>query len=233
MTISDPPVEARTFTDEEVREILRRAVETVPSRTLVPGDGVSLAELKSIAAEAGLDPARVEDAARSVAIERSNRPNRLLGGPMVLNFERRVEGAFSQADTPEILAVIRRNMGQQGEVEDIHGSLEWSARSDAGERYVTMSERNGTTTIQSSANLTNLAVLTYLPAGVLGFIVSMVGLIRFVKTGNEIGLVLFFAVLPVLYPILRTIVSSFSKSEAIRLERVADELAQLTEKPGP
>jgi hypothetical protein len=231
--VTDPPIEARTFTDEEVREILRRAVEAVPSRALVRSDGISLAELKLIAEEAGLDPARVEDAAHGVALQRSNRPSRLLGGPTVLNYERRVEGTVSQGDTPEILAAIRRTMGQQGEVKEIHGSLEWSARSDTGERYVTLSEKNGTTTIQSSANLTNLAVLTYLPAGILGFLASMIGLIRFVKTGNELGLVLFFAVLPILYPILRTIVRSFSNAEAVRLERVADELARLTEQAGP
>lgn len=226
--MTDTPIESRTFTDDEVREILRKAVEALPSRALVRSDGVSLDELKSIAEEAGLDPARVEDAARSVVLQRGNRPNRILGAPMVLNFERRVQGTYSQADTPEILAVIRRTTGQQGEVDDIHGSLEWSARSDAAERLVTLSEKNGTTTIQSSANLTNLAVLTYVPAGVLGFLISMVGLIRFAKTGNELGLVVFFAVLPILYPVLRTIMSSFSKREAERLERVTDELARLT-----
>jgi hypothetical protein len=226
--VTDTPIESRTFTDDEVREILRKAVEALPSRALVRSDGVSLDELKSIAEEAGLDPARVEDAARSVVLQRGNRPNRILGAPMVLNFERRVQGTYSQADTPEILAVIRRTTGQQGEVDDIHGSLEWSARSDAAERLVTLSEKNGTTTIQSSANLTNLAVLTYVPAGVLGFLISMVGLIRFAKTGNELGLVVFFAVLPILYPVLRTIMSSFSKREAERLERVTDELARLT-----
>lgn len=230
--MTDTPIESRTFTDDEVREILRKAVEALPSRALVRSDGVSLDELKSIAEEAGLDPARVEDAARSVVLQRGNRPNRILGAPMVLNFERRVQGTYSQADTPEILAVIRRTTGQQGEVDDIHGSLEWSARSDAAERLVTLSEKNGTTTIQSSANLTNLAVLTYVPAGVLGFLISMVGLIRFAKTGNELGLVVFFAVLPILYPVLRTIMSSFSKREAERLERVTDELARLTAESG-
>ena len=46
---------------------------------------------KAAAREVGIDPARVEDAARAVALDSGNRPNRILGGPTVVNFERKVE----------------------------------------------------------------------------------------------------------------------------------------------
>jgi hypothetical protein len=123
-------------------------------------------------------------------------------------------------------------MGQQGEVDEIHGSLEWRTKGDAGERYVTLSSREGTTTISSSANLTNTAVLTYLPAGMLGIISSVVGLIEFVQAGSQAGLIVCLAVLPILYPILRTIMSKISGSESAKLERVVDELARLPEASG-
>jgi hypothetical protein len=230
--MADVPIDDRKFTDEEVREILKKAVEKAPSRALVKSEGLSLAELKSIGGEVGIDPDRMEDAARAVALRKDNRPNRVLGAPTVLNFERKVQGEVDPEDTPEVLSLIRRTMGRQGEVDEIHGSLEWTANSDAGERYVTLTSREGTTTISGSANLSNTAVLTYLPAGMMGLIASFVGLIKFVQDGSQVGLFVCLAVLPILYPILRTIFSKVVGSESAKLEMVVNELARLTEGSG-
>jgi hypothetical protein len=59
--------------------------------------------------------------------------------------------------------------------------------------------------------------------------VSMVGLIKYVREGSVIGLVLLLTVLPVLYPILRTVFAKIAKAEATKLGHVAEELAQLVE----
>lgn len=225
--MADTPMEERRFTDREVREILKRAVKKTPSRALVNDEGLSLSELKGIGQEVGIDPARLEDAARAVSLAKSERSGSVLGGPTVMDFERRVEGEFDPDDTPEILAVIRRTMGQQGEVTEVHGSLEWQAKGESGERYVTLSSRDGATTIRSSANLSNLAILTYLPAGAMGLITSMVGLIKYVQDGSQIGLIVCLAVLPILYPILRTIMGKVTSSESTRLQKVVDELARM------
>ncbi len=229
--MADIPIEERRFTDEEIRAILKKAVEKSPSRALAKkSEGLSLAELKTIGEEVGIDPARLEDAARAVASGGANRSNALVGGPTVVNFERKVEAEFDPKQTPDILAVIRRTMGHQGEVDEIHGSLEWRAEGDIGARYVTLSPREESTTITSSANLTNAAVITYLPAGIVGGIASMIGLITFAKDGSLIGLILALTVLPVLYTVLRTIYGKISGTESAKLERVADELARLMAK---
>lgn len=227
--MEDQTIHDRRFTDREVRAILKKAADESSGGSLVRPEGLSLSELKSIGAEVGLDAARLEDAARAVIEGRANRPSRLVGGPTVLSFERRVEGEVSEEDTPEVLSVIRRNLGRQGKVTDIHGSLEWSDRSDAGERYVTLSSRDGITTVTGSANLTNMAVLTYLPVGVMGLFTSLIGLIKYVKDGSELGLVLFFVVVPVLYLIMRTILGRLTRSESLKIERAVDELARLAE----
>ena len=179
--MAETPIDERKFTDEEVQEILKEAVEKAPSRALAKGEGLSLAELKSVGEEVGIDPSRLEDAARSLALRKRNQPNRILGGPTVLNFERKVEGEFDPDDTPEILSVIRRTMSQQGEIEEIRGSLEWSGKGDASETYVTLSSRDGKTTIQGSSNLSGVAVLTYLVPGFMGFLPTLIGLIKFIK----------------------------------------------------
>jgi len=236
--MSDGALDERRFTDEEIREILRLAVEKAParertpSRSLVRSEGLSLSELKAIGEEVGIDPARLEDAARAVAVRGPRRPG-VLGAPTVLDFERKVKGEIDPQDTPELLSLIRRTMGLQGEVDEVHGSLEWSAKGDSGERYITVSSRDGHTAIRGSANLTNAAVLTYLPAGIMGFMASLVGLIKFVQDGSQVGLVLCLAVLPILYPVLRTIFSKIAGWEAARLQRAVNELARLTEGSEP
>jgi hypothetical protein len=227
--MGNTPIDERRFTDEEVREILKKAVEKTSARALGKREGLTLAELKSIGEEVGIDPDRLDDAARAVALRYGNRPRHVLGGPTVLHFERRVEGEFDPEDTPEILFLIRKTMGQQGEADEIHGSLEWTAKGDSGERYVILSSREGTTTISSAANLSNAAVLTYLPAGVVGLIASILGLIKFAQDGALSGLIVCLTVLPVLYTVLRTIFSRVSDSESVKLQHVVNELARLTE----
>jgi hypothetical protein len=225
-------IEERRFTDREVREILKRAVEA-PSRGLIKSEGLSLAELQAIGEEVGIDPARVEDAARAVESRGVDRSGRLLGAPTVLNYERRISGSLAPEDTPEVLSVIRRTMGRQGEVNDVHGSLEWSAKGDSGERYVTLSSRDGTATIRGSANLTNAAVLTYLPAGIIGLITSIVGVVALAESGDLLGLVVSLAVLPVLYLVLRAVFRTVVGRDSARLQRTVDELARLAEGSEP
>jgi hypothetical protein len=231
--LAETPIDETRFTDEEVREILKKAVESASSGALAKGDGMSLAELKTIGGEVGIDPTRLEDAARAVILAGRNRPNRFLGAPTVLNFERKVQGEFDPDDTPEILSLIRRSMGQPGEVDEIRGSLEWTGKnSDVGERFVTLTPRDGTTTITGASNLTGAAVLTFVLPGFFGLMTSIIGLAKFVKDGSEIGLILCLTILPILYPILRAFFSKISRSEATKIQQVVDDLALLTESTG-
>ncbi|MEJ2202803.1 MAG: hypothetical protein P8170_01700 [Gemmatimonadota bacterium] len=237
--MTQEPIDERRFTDEEIREILKLAVQKAPSRekppsgSLVKSEGLSLTELKAIGEEVGIEPARLEDAARTVAARGIHRAASILGAPTVVDFERRVDGEVNPEDTPDVLSLIRRTMGTQGEVNEVHGSLEWSAKGDSGERYITLSSRDGHTAIRGSANLTNSAVLTYLPAGIVGLFTSLVGLIKFVQDGSQVGLVLCLLVVPILYPILRTIFSKIVGGESAKLQRAVDELARLTEGSEP
>ncbi len=54
--MTDTPIDERRFTDREVHEILKKAVEKAPSRALATSEGMSLTELKAIGAEVGIDP---------------------------------------------------------------------------------------------------------------------------------------------------------------------------------
>lgn len=224
----DVPIKDRRFSDREVREIIKKAVEQSSSKELVKSDGLSLEELKAIGGEVGIDPERLESAAR--ALVRSGgggRKSLFLGGPIVLDFEERVSGEVDPRDAPEILSLIRRTMGQQGEAEDIHGSIEWNVKGDLGERYVTLSSRDGATTIRGSANLTNAAILTYLPVGVVGAIASVAGTVAALDSGNLVGLIFGLAVIPILYGGMRTVLGKISQAQSRKLQEVVSGLAKL------
>jgi hypothetical protein len=75
----------RVYSDEEFALILRTAAE-LASRAEQPGhssNGLTLTEIKSAAAQAGLDPALVERAARLLGTRATASPlERLVGGPL-------------------------------------------------------------------------------------------------------------------------------------------------------
>jgi hypothetical protein len=220
-------MDERTFTEKEVGEILRRAVED-PSRALVPREGVTLAELRSIGVEVGIDPSRIDEAARSLTLGVATPLDRVLGGPTIVGCERKVPGVVSAEDAPSILAAIRSATGLQGEMREIPGALEWSAEGEAGERRITISSRGGETTIHATANLVKGATVTYLPVGLVASFASLIGLLVFFNEGSESALALLL-LLPILYPILRTIWSRISGSESAKLQRAVDDVAGLVE----
>ncbi len=76
-----------TFSDDEVREIFAAAAERqseAEDATSISHGGHSLAELKRIGAEAGLDPTHVEAAARALVRRSEQAPARKKGSGHVV-----------------------------------------------------------------------------------------------------------------------------------------------------
>ena len=232
--MAKPPIDERRFTDREIREILKRAVENGPADALATNRDFSLAELKAIGKEVGIDPDRLEDAARAVAQRDGPGSNPIIGVPTILHYERTVEAELDPTRTAAILSVIRRVMGLHGEVSEVSGSLEWSTKGGAVERFVSVSSNGGTTTIEGSANLRQAAVGTYLPGGLIAITLTIIGIAASVgqPSLSVEGLVLSIGFLPMAYVALRAILKKVFNSESAKLERVVHELAQLTHGSG-
>ncbi len=225
------PLEQRQFTDREVGEILKQAVEHSPGTTLAKTEGTSLADLRAIAQEVGIDPSRLEAAARAVA-ERGQRAGRFLGFRRFTRLERRISGQLDPHDSPDILARIRHAMGRHGEVEQIHDAIEWTSSGESGTRHIAVSTRDGTTTIRASADMSQLAVVSYLPAGLLGTMATAIGIVTAAGEGSVAGLFAAVAALPVAYGVARTIVTRVFHSESAKLRSAVDEVAAMVEESG-
>ncbi len=144
----------RRYSDEEVALILRRAVDPAADGSEgEPGRGLTLAELKEIGAEAGIDATRIETAAGSLALRRP-RPvtGAVLGMPTTVQLERRVPVPLTRERLPELLNLIRSEFARQGIVEEVLGGFEWRARSAMGGRYVSIRPEGNATRIRVLGN---------------------------------------------------------------------------------
>jgi hypothetical protein len=116
----------RRFTEEEVAEILERAAapEASSSRAAA-GDphGMTLAELQDIAAEVGIEPARIAAAAGALA-SRGSAPaqRRLLGAPLTVSRTVTIPRALDDDEWRRLVVELRETFGALGRIRE-HGTL--------------------------------------------------------------------------------------------------------------
>jgi hypothetical protein len=189
--------------------------------------GFSLAELKSIGREVGIDPTRLEDAARAVTQKNDPLSSPIVGVPTIVRYKQTVDGELDPTRTVAVLSVIRRIMGHHGEVSEVSGSLEWRTKGGSVDRLVNVWSHGRTTTIEASANLRQAAVGTFASGGVIAFVIALLGIAASAESG-PIALVVTSGFLATAYIGLRARLKKVFNSESAKLERVVNELAQLT-----
>ncbi len=159
----------RRYSDEEFALILRRAASVgAREHTRSPRDGLTLDELKAIAAEAGLDPEAVAQAARSLPVAREGRWARLFGGPGYFEVEFEADHAITPEDTAPIVAAIRRALRNQGTSGWTGGGMEWTSNG-ATRVSIDLVPRDGRTHVVILADRAGMAVA----AGTSCFLVFM------------------------------------------------------------
>jgi hypothetical protein len=174
---SGHPAERR-FGDEQVRRILRDAAELQERSSVQPLDsarGLTLEELRQIAAEVGIDPGFVDLAAShaDAPVERSG--SRAVGAPTRWHFRTTVPGEIEQGDLDRILQVIRATLQQKGEVSEVWGRIEWS-HEEVGSTIVGISQRDGATEFDVSSVKSEEATVIHLMGVVFGGILGGAGL---------------------------------------------------------
>ncbi len=126
----------RVYSDEEFALILRQAAE-LASRAEGAGpssSGLTLTEMKAAAAQAGLDPALVERAARLLTAKATASPlERLIGGPLRHDHEARFPVKLDENGTARLLSAVRIIAGQAGSRDAGHSSSMGMTWHDGGE----------------------------------------------------------------------------------------------------
>ena len=142
----------KLYSDQDFALILRKAAE-LASRVESPeasSAGLTLTEMKSAAAQAGLDPALIERAARMLADTASASPlERLTGGPLRHNREARFRVTLDERGAAQLLSAVRITAGLAGRQDVGHSSsmgMTWHDGGDPESLSITARpEADGTT----------------------------------------------------------------------------------------
>lgn len=160
--------EKRVFSEQEVAQILRRAVELTEdetSKSYTPG--ITESELERIATEVGVDPA----ALRRAILETGERKS--IKGPLSLTeeFERVVEGELDPSQFDVIAEGIKplSNAGQP-HMSQVGRTLQLSAWTGVSQARVTVTSRNGRTKLHVKSNALFQGLMTLHPSFVASII---------------------------------------------------------------
>jgi hypothetical protein len=159
----------KAYTDEEFALILRKAAELASESdaSQTSAGELSMDDMKSIAAEAGLDPSLIERAARMVPSQPGGSPAGRLFRRL---FRRRLSAFFSTRLTRErsdhLLAAIRAATGEQGAGETTSSGLAWRGFSTA----VTIHNESDGSRVHATANLIFPAFLAQLLGVMAGWV---------------------------------------------------------------
>lgn len=231
----------RRFDDDEVAAILREATAPEDAERSRDGglltshaDGFTLAELREIAAEAGIDPGRVERAARSLISRPSQSPFRIfVGTDSRVRVRSDFEGVVDDRTFSEALQQIRSSVSLHGASNALPGGIQWTAQDEWGTRSVSISTTHSGTSLEVEGDFDNAARGAAAGAAVAAG-VGVVGTVAAVASLGPVG----WALAPVAavgaMGIPRLLAGWYVRREGVKLRRLADRLRTLIhERVGP
>ena len=164
----------RRYSEKEVSLILRRATEiqrTEPASR--DADGLTLAELEEIAAEAGIDGGYLRTAAAE--LESLQPPSTesmlqevLAGAPFTIRLEKRIPGELPENRLAELVPIIEMFSEGHGQASSVGHTLTWSSATagNTSSQQVLVQSSHGETLIRIEERLGGLAGALY--GGILG-----------------------------------------------------------------
>jgi len=230
----------RRYSGGEVQEIVKRAAE-LEAATPTAGGALTIGGVEALAAEVGIAPEVVREAARSLSPSRAAeapaaapRANRWLGGPTTLLFERVVEGELPETEYQVMVDEIRRVLQNVGQVSQLGRSFSWVLTRGGSSRRdleVAVSVRGGRTRIAVRENLGPLIGQIYggigggMGGGGMGPIMGILfGALHFPGAAIAVIVPLWLATT---FATARTAYHYGSKRRGRTLEELADRLAAL------
>lgn len=234
---------SRRYSDEEVRRLLQRAAELESEDASLPAplEGPTLADLEVIAAEAGLDPVLLRQAARELdergdrSVADGSRYASLLGAPLTFELERVVEGEAPEAVLERLLPAIQRAADGMGQPAVVGRTLTWQSTDSQKSRVlqVAVSVGHGETRILIEERYRSLAAELF--GGILGGVGGGVGLGVGLGVGiGALGSALFATLFPLAafggaYAIARTAFRGTVRGRIRTLTRLVQEMLAILE----
>lgn len=228
----------RRFTDKEVAIILRRASDLEkrsPSSPSSRARGLTLEDLKEIAAEAGIDPELVTRAVTEMESPRGLKEGSLLTGPGTVRREvRAVPRELTREELAELFRVVDAEVNDQGAVAEALGNFRWSSNGRFLNTQVSLDPGGGETLVRVEERFSDVirGALHGVPAS-YGFIFSLAWVLESLSLG----------VLPETLIVLASTTASWSLGGAIwrfvssrskaRVQRLAERLGSRSQELAP
>jgi hypothetical protein len=233
--MAERPLPARRYSDDEVARLLQRATELQRHDPLLGGrEGLSLAELESIAGEAGIDPALIRQAANELDREpaRHGVGSALLGEETTLIIERRFTGALDRDHLEELVALINGAANATGQISLVGRTLNFSSASGGNHPrsvQVMVSSRNGETRLHIEERYGQLAGALF--GGIVGGGGGGLGMGFGLPLGQMLGSAALMAAIPVAvvggcYLLARTIFRSVVGKRRQALIRLVEQIGE-------
>lgn len=157
----------RRYTDQEVARLLQRAADLDrDSSSGAVARGLSLSELREIAAEVGIDPGAVTRAAAELTRAAPSRAGALLlGDPPVVRRTTAVPTPLDRTALGRLIEVIDAETPAQGTVGEALGSVRWTSTSRFLSRQVVLQPGRQETVVRVEERFTDRlrAVIHILP----------------------------------------------------------------------
>ena len=126
----------RVYSDEEFALVLRKAAELASKAesSAASSAGLTLSEMKAAAAQAGFDPALVEQAARMLGTtSTASVLERLVGGPLRHHYSAHFPVKLDEARAARLLSAVRITAGLAGKQDVGHSSALGMSWHDGGD----------------------------------------------------------------------------------------------------
>lgn len=192
----------RRYSEDEFALILRMASESdVEAGPTERREGLTLPQIRSIAAEAGIDPDKVSRAAASLPSATETTASLLLGGTARHRFEHAVSGAVPRGELGRVIDVARRELATQGESREVMDGLEWKGGTSTASVVVSITPRDNETVVQLSADRSETLAGVYAGVGlpVAGIIAVTLGKLVFGESDAGIAAAIVSGFLPSLF----------------------------------
>lgn len=163
----------RRYDDREVGQILKRVAE-LHAREGEKTDARSMSqgEIEEVVQELGISKALVARAAGELAIQGDrNRPVWWAGGKTELMFEEVVDGSVDEATLSQMIEVLRRSVGDPGQLKHEAGARIWSTTANPARwMHFTVVEHAGRTTLRLEERMdASVTVASAFLGGLVGF----------------------------------------------------------------
>ncbi len=220
------------FDRHQMNEIVKHAADIQAAKPT--GEGMSLAGVQRIAAEVGIEPGQIRDAAAAIAnSDQVILPGGIFGVRGELLLERFVDAEVAASDYADLLEEIRVTLGEVGEINETLGTaLSWSSspKGTGRKAQILVSPKDGQTRLRIQDVEGTPAAIAMVPVtafglaivGITGAILSNLGLSTGITTAAAIATALTF--FGSSYGLLRR---SFNRQMKHRSEKITELMERL------